>query len=276
MISSRKLRKQTPGMILTIAAMLYSIAPLVSLFTAALAPKGSIPIGISWPIPPHWHNFIDAWNLANMTTLLKSSTIIVLGVVPFSVLISTMASYAVVILKIPFGRTFVMILLLTLTLPYELVIIPLYYQEQSMGILGTQFGLILALIGLNMPFAVFWMRTHFLSVPAELTEAAQVDGLGPLTSFIWIQLPLARPAIAALSMLMFLSTWNSFLLPLVLINNPNQRTMAGALQAFVTQYSTNEVLLNAGALLMMAPTIIVFLLLQKYFVKALLQGAIKG
>jgi raffinose/stachyose/melibiose transport system permease protein len=73
-----------------------------------------------------------------------------------------------------------------------------------------------------------------------------------------------------------LSTWNSFLLPLVLISDPNKRTMAGALQAFQSRYSTDVVLLNAGALLLMAPTIIVFLILQKHFVKALLAGAVKG
>ena len=89
-------------------------------------------------------------------------------------------------------------------------------------------------------------------------------------------MPLARSSLASLVLLMFLSTWNQFLLPLVLINDPNKRTMAGALQAFQSRYSTDVVLLNAGALLIMAPTIIVFLILERHFVAALLQGAIKG
>jgi raffinose/stachyose/melibiose transport system permease protein len=127
-----------------------------------------------------------------------------------------------------------------------------------------------------MPFAIFWMRAHFLTMPAQLSEAGSIDGAGPWRIFRLIHVPLAKPAIASLALLMFLSTWNQFLLALVLISNPADRTMAGALQAFVTKYSTNEVLLNAGALLMMAPTIIVFLFLQRHFVKALLQGAVKG
>ncbi|MET9832839.1 carbohydrate ABC transporter permease [Streptomyces sp. NPDC006385] len=211
-------------------------------------------------------NFVDAWNVANITTLLKSSTLIVLGVVPVAVLISTMAAYAIAVLEIPLGRIFYMVLLLTLTLPYEIVIVPLYEQVREMGLLGTQWALILPLIGMNMPFAVFWMRAHFVNVPRELSEAAGIDGAGPWRALRHIHLPLAGPAIASLSLLMFLSTWNQFLLALVLIDDPNKRTMAGALQAFTTKYATDQVLLNAGALLIMAPTILVFLFLQRQVV----------
>ena len=84
------------------------------------------------------------------------------------------------------------------------------------------------------------------------------------------------PALASLGVLMFLSTWNQFLLAIVLIDDPNKRTMAGALQGFVGAHSTDVVLLNAGALMIMAPTIVVFLIFQKYFVRAMLAGAVKG
>ncbi|MEO6413325.1 MAG: carbohydrate ABC transporter permease [Pedococcus sp.] len=136
--------------------------------------------------------------------------------------------------------------------------------------------MILPLIGLNMPFAVFWMRTHFQSVPVELSESSWIDGAGPWKAFRHIQLPLAVPALASLGVLMFLSTWNQFLLAIVLIDDPNKRTMAGALQGFVGAHSTDVVLLNAGALLIMAPTILVFLAFQKYFIQAMLAGAVKG
>jgi len=269
-------RAQLPGLVLILAAMLFSVIPLLSMFTAALQPQGTIPGGLSWPSHPHWHNFVDAWNIANITTLLQSSTLIVLGVVPVAVLISTMAAYALVVLEIPLGRAFFILLLVGLTLPFELTIIPLYQQIQAMGLLNNRLGLILPLIGLNMPFAVFWMRAHFLTVPKELSEAASVDGAGPLRAFRHVHIPLAGPALASLALLIFLGTWNQFLLTIVLLEDPNKRTMAGALQSFVGKYSTDLVLLNAGSVLLMAPTIIVFLLLQRHFVKALLQGATKG
>lgn len=273
---SSQLRGRLPGIMLIVAAAIFSIVPLISMLSAALAPQGSIPQGLSWPADPQWHNFIDAWNVANITVLLQSSILIVLGVVPISLLISTMAAYAIAILRIPLGKIFFLLLLLTLTLPYEITIVPLYQQVRELGLLDSQLGLILPLIGLNMPFAVFWMNAHFVTTPAELGEASSIDGASAWKSFLHIHLPLAKPAISSLGLLMFLSTWNTFLLALVLINDPNKRTMAGALQAFQSKYSTDIVLLNAGALLLMAPTIIVFLLLQKQFSAALLQGAVKG
>jgi raffinose/stachyose/melibiose transport system permease protein len=273
---SPRLRSRLPGIVLIVVAGLYSIVPLVSMLSAALAEQGTIPSGLAWPQDPQWHNFADAWTVANVTTLLQSSTLIVLGVVPFSILIAAMAAYAITILMIPLGGIFYLVLLLTLTLPYEIVIVPLYQQVRDLGLLDSRLGLILPLIGLNMPFAVFWMRAHFVNASGELTEAATIDGAGPWRALRHIHLPLARPALASLGLLMFLSTWNNFLLALVLINDPNKRTMAGALQAFQSRYSTDVVLLNAGALLLMAPTILVFLLLQNQFSKALLQGAVKG
>ncbi|MBC9822159.1 carbohydrate ABC transporter permease [Terrabacter sp. MAHUQ-38] len=271
-----RLRDTAPKTILLTAAALFSVFPLLSMFSAALQPQGTAPAGITFPTSPHWHNFVDAWNVANITTLVKSSAILVIGVVPIAMLISSMAAYAIAQLRIPLGNVFFLLLLLGLTLPYEIVVVPLYYQMQQLGLLNTQLGLILPLIGLNMPFAVFWMRTHFQSVPLEISESSSIDGAGPWKAFQHIQLPLAVPALASLGVLMFLSTWNQFLLAIVLIDDPNKRTMAGALQGFVGAHSTDVVLLNAGALLIMAPTILVFLIFQKYFIQAMLAGAVKG
>jgi raffinose/stachyose/melibiose transport system permease protein len=272
-----RLQDTAPKVVLLVtAAALFSVFPLLSMLSAALQPQGTAPAGVALPSNPHWHNFVDAWNIADITTLVRSSTILVIGVVPIAVLIAAMAAYAIASLRIPFGDVFFLLLLLGLTLPFETVVVPLYYQMQSLGLLNTRLGLILPLIGLNMPFAVFWMRAHFQSVPAEISESSSVDGAGPWRAFVHIHLPLAGPALASLAVLMFLSTWNQFLLAIVLIDDPTKRTMAGALQSFVGAHSTDVVLLNAGALLIMAPTIVVFLLFQKFFIRAMLAGAVKG
>jgi raffinose/stachyose/melibiose transport system permease protein len=271
-----RLQDTAPKAVLITAAALFSVFPLLSMLSAALQPQGSAPAGLALPSSPHWDNFVDAWNIANITTLVRSSVILVVGVVPIAVLIAAMAAYAIASLRIPFGNVFFLLLLLGLTLPFETVVVPLYYQMQSLGLLNTRLGLILPLIGLNMPFAVFWMRAHFQSVPGEISESSSVDGAGPWRAFVHIQLPLAGPALASLAVLMFLSTWNQFLLAIVLLDDPAKRTMAGALQSFVGAHSTDVVLLNAGALLIMAPTIVVFLLFQKFFIRAMLAGAVKG
>ncbi|QTJ69552.1 carbohydrate ABC transporter permease [Rhodococcus sp. ZPP] len=269
-------RERIPGLVLLFGTMFFSILPLLSMLTAALQPQGTVPLGLSWPANPQWHNFLDAWRVAEVTPLLVSSIILVAGVVPVAALFAAMAGYALGQLKIPGGTVVFLLLLLGLTLPKEATIVPLYYQLREMNLLNTRLGLILVLIGTFMPFAVFWMRAHFLSMPKELTEAADLDGAGPWQAFRHIQIPLAVPALASLCLLLFLWTWNTFLQAIVLIDDPSKRTMAGALQNFVGQYSTDVVLLNAGSLLIMAPTVVVFLLFQRHFVKAMIAGAVKG
>jgi raffinose/stachyose/melibiose transport system permease protein len=147
---------------------------------------------------------------------------------------------------------------------------------QWLGLLNTKFAIILPLIGLFMPFSIYWMRAHFVNIPDEMSEAAEIDGASAWQQFWLVQVPLARPAILSLAILQFLWTWNSFLLPLVLVEVPLERTMAGALGAFQGQWGTNIPLLCAGSLLILAPSMILFLVFQKQFVAALLQGAVKG
>jgi raffinose/stachyose/melibiose transport system permease protein len=256
--------------------MLFSILPILSMLSAALQPQGSIPAGISWPSDPQWGNFVDAWQIADITPLLVSSMILVAGVVPVVALLATMAGYALGQLRIPGGGIFFVLLLFGLTLPHEATIVPLYYQMRDYGLLNSRLGLVLALIGIFLPFAVFWMRAHFLSVPRELSEASAIDGANSWQQFWHVQVPLAVPAISSMCLLLFLWTWNNFLQAIVLIDEPTHRTMAGALLNFVGQYSTDVVLLNAGSLLIMAPTIVVFLIFQRQFSRAMLAGAVKG
>jgi raffinose/stachyose/melibiose transport system permease protein len=272
-LARRKERITRAGLLA--AMMLFAVIPLLSMFSAALAPQGSTPPGLSWPAHPHWSNFAAAWSAANLLMLFRSSILIVLGVVPAAVAMATMAGYALAQLRVPAGKVIFGLLLAGLTIPYEGLITPLYYDMRSLGLLGSRLAVVLPLIGLFMPFGVFWMRAHFLNVEIALSEAGQLDGGTTWQIFRRIHLPLARPAIAALTILLFLATWNQYLLPLVLIGNPANRTVAGGLGAFQGQYGTNTALLCAGSLLIIAPSLLVFLIFQRNFVKALLQGAIR-
>ena len=261
---------------LLIVLMAITILPFITLFTTALHPSGSIPLGIEWPAEPRWDNFAKAFNQASMGTLLVSSTTIVLGVVPIALLISTMAGFAIGHLRVPGYRLLLLLFIFGLTLPFEAVITPIYYIVRSMGVLNTRLAIILPLIGLYMPFAVYWMRTHFVNMPKEISEAARVDGAGMWVLFWRVHVPLAKPAIVSLGILMSVWTWNQFLLPIVLVDDPTKRTMGGALGAFQGQWGTDIPLLCAGSLLILTPTLIIFLVFQRQFVAALLQGSVKG
>jgi raffinose/stachyose/melibiose transport system permease protein len=264
------------GRLLLIVLMAVTIVPFLSLFTTALHPSGSVPPGLDWPSDPQWGNFLEAFDQAHMGALLMSSVLIVFGVVPVAVVIATMAGFAIGHLHIR-GSGFLFVLFLVgLTLPLAGIIIPLYYLVDGLGILDTKLAIILPLIGLYMPFGVFWMRAHFVNMPDELSEAARVDGATTRDLFWRIHVPLATPAISSLAILLSVWTWNQFLIALVLVQDPTERTMAGALGAFQGHYATNIPLLSAGSLLILTPTLIVFLIFQRQFVSALLQGSLKG
>ena len=256
--------------------VLFCVLPFLSMLSAALQPQGSMPEGIQFTAHPHWENFIDAWNMANITPLLLNSCILVIVVVPCVVIFCSLGGYAFAQLKVPCKGLIYVLFLVGLTIPFETLVTPLYYEISGMGLLNTRLALILPLIGLNIPFGIVRMRSFFEQMPRDLIEAASIDGAGHLRTFRSIQLPLALPAISSLGILTFLATWNQFLLAVVLENDPNKRTMAGALQSFVGQYQTDVVLLNAGALLIMAPTMILFIFLQRYFIRAMLAGSVKG
>ena len=264
------------GRTLLLVLMAVTVLPFVSIFMTALHPSNTVPSGLSWPAEPQWNNFIEAFNVANMAVLLGSSTFIVLAVVPISLVISTMAGFAIGHLRIPGSRILLLLFVFGLTLPFSGIIVPLYYLERSMGIYNTRLAIVLPLIGLYMPFAVFWMRAHFVNMPTEISEAARVDGATTWQLFWRIHIPLARPPIASLGILMAVWTWNQFLIALVLVEDPTQRTMAGALGAFQGHYATNIPLLCAGTILILLPTLIIFMLFQRQIISALLQGSVKG
>ncbi len=264
------------GRLLLLVLMAFTILPFISIFTTALHPSGTVPGGLEWPAHPQWGNFVEAFRVAEMPELLMSSTFIVLAVVPISLVISTMAGYAIGLLRIPGSTVLLFLFVFGLTLPFPGIVVPIYFLERTLGVYNTRLAIVLPLIGLYMPFAVFWMRAHFVNMPGEISEAARVDGATAWDLFWRIHVPLARAPIASLGILMSVWTWNQFLIALVLVEDPAQRTMAGALGAFQGHYATDIPLLCAGTILILVPTLVIFVLFQRQIITALLQGAVKG
>ena len=274
MIVSR--RETWFGRALLILLMIGTLLPFVTMFVTALHPSGTYPIGLSWPEDPQWGNFLLAFQAAKMQDLLASSLLIELGVVPAALLFATLAGFALGHLRPIGGRVVFLIFVLGITLPYEGIITPLYFQMRELGLLNTRWAIILPLIGLFMPFSIMWMRAHFVNMSSDLSEAARIDGANLWQLFWKIHVPLAMPALSSLAILQFLWTWNQFLLAIVLVSDPAKRTMAGALGSFQGQWGTDIPLLCAGSLLILTPTMLLFLIFQRRFVAAMLQGSVKG
>lgn len=264
------------GRAILTALVVFTLLPFVGMFSAAVQEPGSAPTGMSLGFPWHLENFATAFEVARLPELMWSSLVLVLMVVPAALVLSTLAAYGLEVLRVP-GRVLVMgLMLFGLTIPFEGLIWPLYYMMRTWGLHNTQVAIALPLIALYLPFGILWMRAHFQGVPKEIDEAASMDGAGSFRALRHIHVPLAKPALSTLTVLFGLWTWNQFIIALVMMDDPLKRTVAGALGAFQGEHGTDIVLLSAGALLIMAPTIVVFLLFQKQFVAALLQGSVKG
>lgn len=270
----RPRRTLLPGTVLWAAAAL-SFVPFIAIILTALQPPESSDAGFSIPSRLYFGNFSAAWTQGGFDNLFRSSAIIVVGVVPVGVLAATMAGYALG--TMPFrGRPAVLgLLLVGLTLPYEAIVIALFYDFRSLQLLDSYWALILPLLGAFMPFGAIWMRAHFETIPKSMIEAAEIDGAGSWQTFTRILLPTARPAMATLALLYSVWSWNQFLLALILIQDPGRRTAPTGLSLFVTQFSKNLPLLSAATILVILPVVALYLVFQRNLTRGFLQGAVK-
>ncbi|GAB3724276.1 carbohydrate ABC transporter permease [Nocardiopsis nanhaiensis] len=251
------------------------LLPFVGIVLAALHPSNSQVSGVSLPDQWSWENFQLAWEAGNFTDLMRSSLIISVGVVPLTVAFATMAGFALSILRVWGHRVLSIGFVLGLTLPVELLVIALYFNLREVGMTNDYLGVILAEIALFLPFGVYWMQSHFAGVPKELVEAARMDGARNSTVLVRVLLPISWPAITTLAVLVFMWSWNQFLLVLVMMQDPAMRTAPTGLGLFVGQYGTDIPLLAAASLIVIAPIVVVYLTFQRSFVHGLTHGAIK-
>lgn len=199
------------------------------------------------------------------------TAVTVLGVLIFA----TMSGYAFAKLRFPLKEPLYLLLLTTLMMPSTALIIPLYLELRSLGLLNTQVGLIVLYVSGSAPFAMFLMRAFFQTLPDELVEAARVDGAGEFTVFARVILPLARPGIATVVIFQFLQTWNELLIANTVLQDTRLLPLQPVLFTLTGQYSTDWPTLTAGLTLSIIPVVVVYVRMQKQFVAGMTAGAVK-
>ncbi len=186
------------------------------------------------------------------------------------------AAYALSRFRFPGKSGGMQLLLVTQMFPATLMLVPLYSLLQKLGLLDTLSGLVLVYATSSLPFCVWMLKGYFDTIPRELEEAATMDGASPAQVFVKIVLPLATPALAVTALFSFMTAWNEFILAATLLNNASHFTLPVALQRFVGEYKTEWGHFAAGALIVSAPVMALFFVLQKYLVGGLTAGAVKG
>jgi raffinose/stachyose/melibiose transport system permease protein len=158
--------------------------------------------------------------------------------------------------------------------PMEAIIVPLYYDFR--GLTNTYWGLILPQIATSVAFGTFWMRAFFRGVPRSLVEAARIDGASSWFTLWRVLLPLARPAVLTMTVLLFMWTWNEFLLALVMVSDEGLRTAPLGLSFFQGRNTSDLTLLAAGSVIVALPVVVLYVFLQRHFIRGMLSGAVKG
>lgn len=206
-----------------------------------------------------------------VATMMLNSLIMALGITVGKISISIISAYAIVYFRFRFRMFFFWIIFLTLMLPVEVRILPTYKVVADLGLLNSYSGLILPLIA--SATATFLFRQFFLTVPDELAEAARVDGAGPVRFFLTILLPLSRTNIAALSVILFIYGWNQYLWPLLITTDTDMTTIVMGIQRmlFVADAVPEWNLTMTTAILAMLPPVVVILVMQRQFVKGLVE-----
>lgn len=229
-------------------------------------------------LPINWtlENYRNVWNNTQFPTYFWNSFKVAALSTFFSVTIAMYSAYAIARIQFVGRYTYGLVLLITQMFPHILLVIPLYLMIQKMGLLNSHVALVIAYTAFSLPFTIWLLRGFFEAIPAELEEAAEIDGASMLTTFHRIILPLAGPGLAAVTMFSFIRAWNEFLFALVFLTTRNLFTMPIGLASFQEEFTFRWDLIMAGAGIITLPVLLLFLLMQRFIVQGLLGGSVKG
>ncbi|GAA0359044.1 carbohydrate ABC transporter permease [Alkalibacterium iburiense] len=258
--------------------LLWSVFPIYWTLNTALKPESDI-IGSSvveyLPSNVTIDNFITAWTNVGFDTFFGNSLIVGISTVLLTVLLSILAGYALGRYDFAGKRFLMLVLLATQFIPKSMLIIPLFIIFSNLGLTSNLFGLVLIYTTVQVPFNSILMSGFIASIPAELEEAASIDGATKLQSLTKVLLPLLGPGIVATSVNIFVYAWNEFILALMLTSNHAKFTLPVGLSFMMGEYNIHYGALAAGSIIALIPSVILFLIAQKHLVNGM-GGAVKG
>lgn len=221
-------------------------------------------------------NFRAAWNVGQFGTAFVNSGLITFVKVPIGVFLAALMSYSLAKLKINLRRSILFLMLLGLTVPIFIAVVPIFTMLRQVGLIDNIWGLLPPYLAFGLPFEVLILTGFFRRIPQEVIEAARIDGASELSIFVRIVLPLSLPVLITVAILDAVATWNELVVALVLLSSPGHRTVPLALLNFQGQFTTDFPGLCAGILIALLPILLAYGFLQRWIVSGLTAGAVKG
>jgi multiple sugar transport system permease protein len=266
---------RTPYYVLTGGLAIIFLFPLAWAAVASVSPQGGTAQHTGWG----FNNYVTlAKYQAGLGQYLLNSVLVSGMTVLLTLAISLLGGYAFARFSFPGKNVLFMITLAILMVPYATLLIPLYVLLNGLGLQNSLFGLSLVLTMFQLPFATFMMRISFESIPKEMEEAALVDGCGTFKALVSVLAPAVKPGLVTVGLFAFLAAWNDFIAPLILISDsakmPLPLAVANMRQQVmgIVDYGATE----AGVVVLALPCVVLFLLLQRHYVRGFMSGALKG
>jgi len=233
-----------------------------------------------WVSNPNWQNYADIWDSANLPRAFINTLAITAACMVLTILTTSMTSYALSRSDFPGKQAILFCLLATLLIPGEMLIIPTFYVNRTFGLVGdgkALLAVVLVMVAGAQAFNVYLMLGHFRTIPKDLFDSAELDGETYFGTYWRIAFPLIRPAVATITLLTFMGVWNAYMIPLVyLAPLRDWQTLTIALVQYSKQFQTLYHIMAAGAVIGLVPVIVVFVILQRFFIQGLTEGATKG
>ena len=270
------------------------VIPFLGVFMASIRPYKEVQFGwwegiISFKDEklvffPNFHlnlyNFFDAWvgktSGAPLSKALINSLIVTIPATFIPIGIAALAAYSFARFSFRTKDMLFLVIVLLQTIPQQMVIIPIYTLMDNLGLLNTYIGLILLHSAFGLPWQILFLRNFFSTLPVEVEEAARVDGASYFKIFYRIVLPMSLPALASIIALQFVWVWNDFFFALTMIQNPKMRLATQVIPTIIGRYEKNWSLLSAASILVMILPIAIYAALQRYYVRGITAGAVKG
>jgi alpha-glucoside transport system permease protein len=266
--------------VLVVALAVVWLVPTIGLLVTSVRPQADIAASGWWQaaVRPHFTivNYANVLTARNFFANFVNSFIITIPATVLPIIIGALAAYAFAWLRFR-GRNIVfMIIVALLVLPLQETWVPVLKMQSRLGLTGRYLALWLAHTAYGLPFAIFLLRNFFGELPRELFEAAKLDGYSEYGVFRSIVLPLSVPALASLGIFQFVWVWNDLMNALVLLQDQHKFPLTVAIQRLLGSYGSEWNLLASGAFISMSIPLLVFFLLQRYFVQGITAGAVKG
>jgi multiple sugar transport system permease protein len=263
--------------LLIVGAMPMAFPFYYMIASSLMTPDELIQVPITWwPHNPQWQIYARVWTVIPFARMFVNSLFVTVAITLGILLTSSLAGFGFAKYHFKGRDVAFMALLSSMMVPFFVLLIPIYYIIKELGWIDSYQGLIVP--NMVTAFGVFLMRQFIMGIPDELIDAARIDGAGELRIYWGIILPLVRPALSALGIFAFIYQWENFLWPLLIIQSPSMYTVPIGLNSLRSYADTqqNANLLMAGSVLAIVPSVVVFLLLQRQFVRGIAFGGIKG